>query len=233
MISTYYTLASMGEETTGHDQGVQELPLFPLNLVLLPGMNLPLHIFEERYKLMIGRCIEKEAPFGILLISEGQEVGGGAIPVDVGTSARVRQVEKLEGGQMNLVVRGERRFRMVKNLGESPYLIAHVKYLPEEEGPLTKEVLERTQGLFMDYTKGLTGLRGGWVMEAKIPQDSNRLSYAIAQYLELPRRLRQRLLEVPTTAERLTQEIPLLEREVEWVKEELVKRNPFKGPRLN
>ncbi len=233
MVDGYYTLARMGEKTAPHDQGRDELPLFPLNLVLLPGMNLPLHIFEERYKLMIGRCVEKEAPFGILLISEGQEAGGGATPFDVGTTARITQVERLEDGRMNLVVRGERRFRMVENLGESPYLVGRVEYLPEEEGTLTKEVLRRTRELFMEYAQGVVGLRGGWVKEAKIPQDPSRLSYAIAQYLELPGRLRQRLLESPTTAERLTQEIPLLEREVEWIKEEMVKRNPFKGPRLN
>ena len=68
---------------------LSELALFPLNLVLFPGMRLPLHIFEERYKAMIGACIEAEEPFGVLLIKEGQESGEPVEPVQVGTTARI------------------------------------------------------------------------------------------------------------------------------------------------
>ncbi len=229
----YYTLARMDEEATRPDESLKELPLFPLNTVLLPEMPLPLHIFEERYKLMIGRCIEEKSSFGILLINEGEEVGGGADPFDVGTTAHIIQVERLEEGRMNILVRGERRFRLVERLGESPYLVGRVEYLPEEEGIVTAEVLERAQGLFAEYARGMAGLRGGWVRQPKMPQELHHLSYAIAGYLELPSRVRQRLLELPTASERLSQEVPLLERGVEWVKEELVKRRPFTGPRLN
>jgi Lon protease-like protein len=64
-----------------------ELPIFPLNVVLFPGMPLPLHIFEERYKSMINRCIQAGHAFGVVLIREGQEVGPPARPHDVGTTA--------------------------------------------------------------------------------------------------------------------------------------------------
>ena len=66
-----------------------DLPLFPLNTVLFPGMVLPLHIFEERYKLMINHCLEEERPFGVLLIREGKEVGSGAVPYQVGTTTMI------------------------------------------------------------------------------------------------------------------------------------------------
>ena len=69
-----------------------QLSLFPLNVVLFPGMPMPLHIFEERYKAMIGECVDREEPFGIILIKEGQEVGEPAEPVKVGTTARIVQV---------------------------------------------------------------------------------------------------------------------------------------------
>ncbi|MBF6600779.1 MAG: LON peptidase substrate-binding domain-containing protein [Dehalococcoidia bacterium] len=73
-----------------------DLRLFPLQTVLFPGMRLPLHIFEERYKIMVRECIDEDAPFGVVLIRSGAEVGGGAIPHDVGTTARIIQVEYLD-----------------------------------------------------------------------------------------------------------------------------------------
>ena len=89
-----------------------KLPLFPLNTVLFPGAILPLHIFEERYKLMIARCIEERRPFGILLIRKGYEVGDTAEPFDVGTTAHIARVDELEEGKMNLVCLGGKRFRI-------------------------------------------------------------------------------------------------------------------------
>ncbi len=88
------------------------LPLFPLNTVLFPGQVLPLHIFEERYRRMIGQCIEKSWPFGVTLIQEGEEVGGPAKPFEVGTTARVTQVERLDDGRLNIISVGEMRFRI-------------------------------------------------------------------------------------------------------------------------
>ena len=75
------------------------LPLFPLNLVLFPGMPLPLHILEERYRAMIGECRDTEQPFGVVLIKEGLEVGGPADPFMTGTSARIVRVEDMDDGR--------------------------------------------------------------------------------------------------------------------------------------
>src|SRR6476646_8248404 len=75
-----------------------EIPLFPLSTVLFPGGTLPLHIFEERYKLMISECMERQAPFEVALIKSGSEVGGPAEPHGVGTTARISRVQELEGG---------------------------------------------------------------------------------------------------------------------------------------
>jgi Lon protease-like protein len=113
-----------------------ELPLFPLNTVLLPGVALPLHIFEERYRLMIGRCLERREPFGVVLIRQGQETGSGEIRLaDVGTVARIRQASRYADGRMDLVTVGIRRFRIdTLHAGREPYLLGEVTVLDEPFG---------------------------------------------------------------------------------------------------
>ena len=223
----------MDADNSLNDNKLTELPLFPLNIVLMPNMPIPLHIFEERYKIMIGRCILENSSFGILLIKEGAEVGGGAKPFDVGTTAHIDHVERLPEGQINIVVHGERRFRLINPLEEIPYSVGLVEYIPEPDGIITDEAFDTIQKLFAKYKQGVAGLRGGWSSQANIRMDPQHLSYAIASYLQLPNQIRQQLLEISTTSERLSQEIPLLERAVSWIRNELVKRSPFIGPRLN
>src|SRR5919206_5035298 len=105
----------------------RELPLFPLHVVLFPGMRLPLHIFEDRYKLMIGTCMVTDETFGVALIRSGQEVGGPAEVFRVGTTARIASMERLPQGRMNLVVVGGERFRIVERLQTQPYLLGSVE----------------------------------------------------------------------------------------------------------
>src|SRR4051812_43493059 len=93
----------------------EELPLFPLNTVLFPGMPLPLHIFESRYREMITVCSRDERPFGVVLIREGQEVGEPAEPFTVGTMARIVGVDRLPDGRMNIVTVGTQRFRLLNH----------------------------------------------------------------------------------------------------------------------
>ena len=214
-------------------EAAEELRLFPLNVVLFPGMSMPLRIFEERYKLMIGECLEESAPFGVVLIREGMEVGGPATPHRVGTTARITQVERLEDGRMNLATAGERRFCIVETVHELPYLKGKVCYLQEELAVASEEVVERARELFNRYVTGLAGLQGGWLRDAGISGDAITLSYTIAQHLELPAKARQRLLELPQADERLRYEIPLLEGANQSLRERIVKRTPYEGPRLN
>src|SRR5258708_19268239 len=89
---------------------LQSIPLFPLQTVLFPRMPLPLRVFEERYKRMISRCLKEERPFGVVLIKEGTEVGGAAVPEGVGTIARIHAIEPLEDGCYNLFTEGASRF---------------------------------------------------------------------------------------------------------------------------
>jgi Lon protease-like protein len=113
-----------------------ELALFPLHTVLLPGVALPLHIFEERYRLMVGRCVERHDPFGVVLIRQGREVGSGNTRLaDIGTIARIRQASRYADGRMDVVTVGGRRFRIDElHAAREPYLTAEVTLLDEPLG---------------------------------------------------------------------------------------------------
>src|SRR5579883_108632 len=100
----------------------ETLPLFPLSEVLFPGMLLPLHIFEPRYRLMIRRCISEKLPFGVVLITRGQEVGSGAEFFQVGTTARITRVQKEDDGRLYIASIGEQRFRILQTFDDQPYL---------------------------------------------------------------------------------------------------------------
>jgi Lon protease-like protein len=113
-----------------------ELPLFPLNSVLCPGIALPLHIFEARYRAMVRHCLETTSPFGVVLIREGRETGAGAISfTGVGTIAEIRDAGSYDDGRYDLLVVGTRRFeiRQVIN-SKQPYLVADVDLLDESVG---------------------------------------------------------------------------------------------------
>ncbi|HET7030816.1 MAG TPA: LON peptidase substrate-binding domain-containing protein [Candidatus Limnocylindrales bacterium] len=113
-----------------------ELPLFPLNTVLCPGIALPLHVFEDRYRAMIRHCLEASSPFGIVLIRHGREVGTGAISfTGIGTIAEIRDAGAYDDGRYDLLVVGTRRFEIRRVLsGKRPYLVAEVDVLTETVG---------------------------------------------------------------------------------------------------
>ena len=113
-----------------------DLPLFPLNTVLCPGIALPLHVFEERYRAMVRHCLESSSPFGVVLIRNGREVGTGAISfTGIGTIAEIRDAGAYEDGRYDLLVVGTRRFEIRRVLsGRRPYLVAEVDVLAEEVG---------------------------------------------------------------------------------------------------
>lgn len=113
-----------------------ELDLFPLSAVLVPGGSIRLHVFEERYKTMIGACIERDAPFGVVLDQAGNEVGDDLDPATVGTVARIVEVKKLSEGRLYIVARGLARFRVDRFVKTKPFWTARVSYLEEPIGPV-------------------------------------------------------------------------------------------------
>jgi len=116
---------------------VTEIPIFPLRSVLCPGVALPLHIFEERYRLMIGRCIERGEPFGVVLLRDGHEVGPlrGQVAA-VGTTAAIRRAGAYPDGRLDILTVGQQRFRLEDlDSVSQPYLLGRVSWLDEPTGP--------------------------------------------------------------------------------------------------
>ncbi len=190
----------------------RSLPLFPLNSVLFPGTILPLHVFEERYKLMIGTCLVTDRTFGVALIKEGEEVGGPAVPFEIGTEARIVEVERLPGGRMNLVAIGGSRFRLRRVVQREPFLVGFVSPLAASaESPdlmLAAQVAERFRAYLLDLRGNETTMPA-----VELADDAESLSFQVASALRIAAPLRQELLELGSTSERLRRLVAIVRRE--------------------
>ena len=123
------------------------MPMFPLGTVLLPGVVLPLHVFEPRYQQLVRDCVDAtEHEFGVVLIDRGSEVGGGDTRSDVGVVATMLQVAALDGGRFAVVTVGTRRFRVTSWLPDDPYPRADVEEWPDGSVDVPTERLEATAG---------------------------------------------------------------------------------------
>jgi Lon protease-like protein len=217
----------------------RSLPLFPLAGVLFPGMLLPLHIFEPRYRLLLQRSLQSDEPFGIVLIKSGPEVGGPSEPHRVGTTARVVGSTPLPGGRSFIIARGERRFEIESvDAAREPYLVGQVRYIDEDEGRDATDLADRAAEYFGQYLTGL--LATSTDARSESPLDEIRegtpsdVSYRIAGGLGIDAAERQRLLETEKTAPRLESVLGLLERENTLLKELLLRlRARGEGPPLN
>jgi len=192
-----------------------ELPLFPLNTVLFPGMVLPLHIFEERYKLMIERCLKEELPFGVALIREGSEVGEQAIPHEVGTTTLIAGVTRLDGGQLNIVTIGHERFRLRSLRYDQPYLVGDAEPWPLR-GAASREARQQVgpiRALFRQYLSVLVQAQGHKIEIEDVPEQPRQLALLIAISLQLPMAQKQQLLVQPTVAHLLLAERAIMNRE--------------------
>jgi Lon protease-like protein len=192
-----------------------DLPLFPLNTVLFPGMVLPLHIFEDRYKLMIDRCLEEEQPFGVVLIREGGEVGGTAVPHVVGTTALIARASRLEDGRMNIITIGSERFRIRSLRYDRPYLSGEAEPWPLDEvgDEPAKHQVEAMSALFRHYLGLLVQAEGHRIDVEEMPSEARTLALLIAIAMQVPMVQKQQLLAQPTVADMLRAELAVLQRE--------------------
>jgi Lon protease-like protein len=191
------------------------LRLFPLQTVLFPGMRMPLHIFEERYKLMIRECIEQDAPFGVLLIRDGAEVGAGAVPHNVGTTARISQTEYLDDGRMNLFTIGEARFRVLTLHTEREFLTGEVEMLEQKQaGDEAYASMARAHELFNQYLKTYLALGDQFTRGITLPEDPAEAADYIAARIEAPAPLKQEWLEELSPDTRLSRELQLIEEQL-------------------
>ena len=193
------------------------LDLFPLNTVLFPGMRLPLHIFEPRYRSMLGRCIENDDVFGVVLIAEGEEVGPAAIPHRIGTTARVEKVEYLPDGRFNLLAMGETRFRIERILAEEPHVVGEVELapLPADADQSALPALEDVRERFERLVTLMIEIQAGYMPEFELPADPMQLAYLIASGVPTGPASAQRLLEADSLADLLDLERALLDRRMD------------------
>lgn len=201
----------------------RRLPLFPLNTVLFPNASLPLQIFEERYKLMLRECMESDNRFGVALIREGPEVGGPAVPHEIGTVAHITQVNRIEGDRFFVSAVGVQRFRVLDVTQREPFVTAQVELLEDVTPELTSSddlVREATEA-FSDYAQASVGVAGGWVSRTRVPSDPEALSYHIANTVQMEVGDKQRLLEHESSASRLTAEVELLKRGYEDLRRQM------------
>lgn len=171
---------------------IRSLPLFPLGLVLYPHERLPLHIFEPRYKEMTQRCMREDRPFGVVL-SEDDEIE------EVGTTARIaRVINRYDDGRMDLLVMGQKRFRIDQIYEEHSYLTADVETLGEAEEPIERGMRERAITQHMKLLELV-----GHTVRPSLYENVDRLSYLLAQNAGLEARQKQRVLEMPSENERI------------------------------
>jgi Lon protease-like protein len=178
----------------------ERFPLFPLGIVLLPTEVVPLHIFEERYKLMIGECLESDGEFGIVWLSDDGLR-------EVGCTARVTQVlAEMEDGRMNILVAGGRPFQLLRRIDDLPYPAGDVQMLADEEDdpgdvgeddPADLELAAEARERYADLVEQVTDERPS----ADDLEDLD--AYGMAATIEFDAGSKQELLELRSERERL------------------------------
>ncbi len=190
---------------------MSDIPLFPLNVVLMPGAPLPLHIFEERYKQMVNECLEQESEFGMVFADESGTR-------QVGCTARIVElVERYEDGRMLILVECSRRFRLNNVLTGKPYYVGEIDFFEEEDeeedvGTLAEECIALLERVVEAATEGSVGI--------EIEPPYRNLSFAIAGRVEFEPDTRQQILELTSERERLEKVKELLSAAAERLERE-------------
>ena len=170
---------------------VRDFPLFPLGLVALPTELIPLHIFEERYKTMIGRCIDERSEFGIVWMAED-----GLRPV--GCACEIAEiVERMDDGRINLIARGTRPFRIEARQEELPYPAGTVEFLDDRDEDADAEVAEAAHAAYADLVNEATD------RTPDLAEIGAMSAYQMAATVEFGLDAKQGLLDLRSEAARL------------------------------
>ena len=185
------------------------IPLFPLGLVLLPQMPLPLHIFEERYKLMIGKCLEKNKEFGIVYFN-GSDIQA------IGCTASIQQVlKRYDDGRLDILTRGENRFEINEMYDQKTYLEAGVSFFDdklEENTAACQKLADNGMNLLKRFA-GLSGMQGEYSFADMM--DFQSISFLIAGCEGFSFQEKQKFLEMSSTRERLEKSVGALTKIIE------------------
>lgn len=217
------------------------LPHFPLHTVLFPHLPLPLHVFEERYQAMVRDVMADESPYAgrfvVSMITEGPEVGGGALTQPIGTVCQVRSAERLPDGRWLLLVVGLARARVLSVDRSGDYALAEVEEVGEPVGADAGDLVPAVQHALDAYLATVKrfaarAASGGDTAEElpdmtasidevlkpiHLPDDPVAASYAVGGVLQIELARKQRLLEMPDAAQRLRAELELLRREASFL----------------
>src|SRR5262245_15990652 len=181
-----------------------EIHLFPLpNLVLFPNIIVPLHIFEERYKLMINSCIDNNQAFGLVLLRGGAEEESEDTIHRVGVTARIVEVERLDEGRMNVLCEGETRFRIFRLTQQTPFWKGAVDFFEDREQHVPESLYEQVVDLYRSVAELSAKLGGSEQPELALPESGADLSFMVSYVLDLDSEEKQKLLEMNSTPERL------------------------------
>ena len=197
----------------------QTLPLFPLGTVLYPGMLLPLHIFEDRYRRLVRDLLEGPEPrrFGVIAIRKGRETGVDGIQslYEIGCTATLRRVEEYQDGRFDLVTVGTQRFRLLALDQTLPYLQGEIEMLADEavDAAAAAAAARAVQITFRAYLDALTEGGGATVRIEDLPDEPVLLSFIVAAAMVIDLPERQGLLDEPDVLRRLGVERAVLSRE--------------------
>lgn len=199
----------------------ETLPLFPLGTVLFPGLVLPLHVFEERYRTLVEDLLELPEPerrFGVVAIREGFEVGASGVRAlyDVGCVAQLRGVDPREDGSYEIVTTGTDRFRLHgSSAASTPYLCGEAELLPDGPGDGSEAAVlaAAVSRGFGQYLHALASAQEAELEPPELPDDPVVLSYLVAATVMVDLADRQSLLAEPDVPARLAAERRLLHRE--------------------
>jgi Lon protease-like protein len=200
------------------------LPLFPLGTVLYPGLLLPLHIFEERYRQLVRDLLEGPGPghFGVIAIRKGRETGVDGVTGlhEIGCTAALRRVTTYEDGRFDLVTVGAQRFRLGRLDDSGPYLRGEVDVLSEDVGDEMAAGLaaQAVRGAFRGYLDALAGPGQTSISVPDLPDEPVALSYLVAATMVIDLGDKQALLAEPDAAARLAAERALLSRETSMLR---------------
>ena len=185
-----------------------------MELLLYPGLPIPLHVFEDRYRQMFRRILGGEGRFGVVAIVRGRDVDVGATYHPVGCLAEVAEVDRHADGRLDVLARGRSRFRIDGVVQPGPYIVAEVSELPEATGDAAEQRTVKAGRLFTRYVAALLELTGRPAEPIDLPDDPVAASYLVAAALQVDLADKQRLLTIPSAAERLAAEATLLRREL-------------------
>jgi Lon protease-like protein len=194
-------------EPTDKIRGVRQLPLFPLPLVLFPGVPLPLHIFEPRYRQMLLDIRVSDNLFGVSYFNSEEGAREVPAPGHVGCVAEVTEVQPLPDGRSNILTIGLMRYRVESYLERGdPYLVGEVAFFEDEteNEELLAQSASEVSALFLRIARAVRSLNDDRAGLPELPDtDPERLSFLIAAAMDLETEVKQELLELRFASERL------------------------------